>query len=91
MAKKLYEARVEVVIYLLAEEGNEDFEGVDALEETVRDNGLTECPWEVREVTHKDWPLDSNWSRKNLVYGTDTDTPLGDVLDTLPEKEAVKP
>jgi hypothetical protein len=81
---KLYEVTAEVTVFVMAEDEEAAWdEGQQALEEEIRNNGCE--PNMVREVTAKNWALPADWDRNYLVYGTDTDTTLGSVLDTLPE------
>lgn len=82
---KLFEVRAEVVVYVLAEdrEGAWDV-GRQSISDEVDWNGVE--PGDLQEVTSRNWCLDGGWSRGTLVYGSDKETTVGEILDGLPAK-----
>lgn len=87
MSKRLFEVRMEVTAFVEAEdEPSAQQLGEAALREEA--SNLWDPILDLRQVTHRDWPLEGGWDKRSLVYGAAHDTTLGSWLAMLPEPDA---
>lgn len=79
--RRLYEVEVRFTYYAEAESPRE---AEDFADDAWRDGGLERAL--VREVQHSDHRLIGEWSPECLVYGTESDVELSDLLEKLPAR-----
>lgn len=78
--KRLYEVTCSFTYYAYTE-GSAD--AIYCAEDAARDKVLFDTAT-VQEVKHRDHCLADDWDGTCLVYGTDEDMELREVLETLP-------
>jgi hypothetical protein len=86
MTKKLYEVKIELVAYVMAE--NEK-EARDVGEDAIEDQDYNGGDFDLMEVKEQIAP-GAGWEHDGLIYGTDKDTTLEEAMKDLPVPEWVK-
>lgn len=82
MSKKLYEVRVELVSYVMAEDEVEAQQtGYESFYEEVKN--IDPGTIGINEVVNPRWPLAPGWHPNCLVYGADQETPIAEALKKI--------